>query len=873
MDINHLPIDAVIPKFLAAVRNNSNVILHAQPGAGKTTRIPIALLEQMPVTDGKIIMLEPRRLAASAAARHMSALLGKNVGETVGYRMRFENRVSSTTHIEVVTEGILTRMIQNDPFLEGVAMVIFDEFHERSIHADLGLALCLEIQRQVRHDLKIVVMSATLDHLSLSKVLGDAPLVSSSGSSFPVEVFYSEASGSGKLADRVNVAVHTALEETEGDILVFLPGAGEIRSCFLRLSESGVYNKAIELHQLYGDLPFEKQQEALLPSKNRKVILATSIAETSLTIQGVRVVIDCGLSRRLQHDPKNGMNRLVTVRECKASSIQRSGRAGRTAPGVCYRLFGQHTFNGMIPFSPAEILEADLSPLILELSAFGVSEPAQLSWIDVPPNAAVTAARTLLQQLGAIDEELRITVFGRKMASIPLHPRLSAMLLKGLEFACVEAACDLAAILSERDVVRRGDARFAVDHIGISLSERMELLKQWRYTKRTASSVDVNAMKSVDKVAGQLRGIVGKSPLPTGGGGVGCVVGNHDISRSHVQPSHNPLPSRDGELAPMDISVLLLAAMPDRVACRREIGSERYLLANGRGARLVCSDDVGSSPFIIAATVTGGEYSEAVIHIAEKIDEATLKAECGNRIISCETCYWDQRERRVIAVREERFGSLLLSSQQIKPHPGQVADVILDAVLQSKLSLLTLNDSFFQLQGRIMLIHKYIPEADMPDVSDSGLCNSLENWFLPALETGRTISRLDAIDCHELLQNSLNYHQNKKLQELAPTHLLVPSGSRIRLDYCQGDSPVLAVKLQELFGLAETPAVAAGRVPVVLHLLSPAGRPLQVTQDLRGFWDGSYHEIKKEMKGRYPKHPWPDDPWNALPTRRVKAKN
>jgi len=840
-----LPIDAVIPEFLAAVQTNSNVILHAEPGAGKTTRIPLSLLEQIPVTDGKIIILEPRRLAASAAARYMSTLLGEDVGGTVGYRIRFENRVSGKTRIEVVTEGILTRMIQNDPFLEGVAMVIFDEFHERSIHADLGLALCLDIQRQVRDDLKIVVMSATLDHLPLSKLLEDPPVISSRGRSFPVELFYREASGTGRLPDRVNAAVHTALREAEGDILVFLPGAGEIRSCFARLLESGLTNHGVELHQLYGELPFEKQQSAIMPTVARKVILSTSIAETSLTVEGVRVVIDCGLSRRLQHDPNNGMNRLVTVRESKASAIQRAGRAGRTAPGVCYRLFGQHTFNGMTAFSPPEIVEADLAPLLLELSAFGVPDPSLLSWIDVPPEAAVTTARTVLQQLGALDEQSRITGIGRKMASLPLHPRLSALLLKGVQCGSADLASDLAALLSERDLVRRGDERFGVDHVGISVSERMELLHLWRSTKRTASTVDLNAMKSVDKVAGDLRRMAGKSSIP----------------------------SREVPQNALDISLLLLTAMPDRLACQREGGSERYLLANGRGARLVRSDELVSSRFLIAVTVAGGESSEGVIHLAEKIELATVRSVLKEKIVSGDSCYWDQRERRVIAVREERFGSLLLSSQSIQPDRSQVAKVMLDAVRQSGLSLLTRNDSFLQLQARIMLIKLYFPEVDLPDVSDSGLLASLEQWLLPPLETGRTISRPDAIDCHELLQNFLNYGQNKKLQELAPTHLVVPSGSRIRLDYCQGDRPVLAVKLQELFGLAETPAVAAGRVPVVLHLLSPAGRPLQVTQDLRGFWDGSYHQIKKEMKGRYPKHPWPDDPWNALPTRRVKQKN
>src|SRR6185369_3430380 len=465
LPMNHLPIDEILPQLLLTIQKHQNTILQAPPGAGKTTRVPLALLEIIPPEAGRIVMLEPRRLAAVSAARWMARSLGEDVGQTVGYSIRFDSRVSAATRIEVVTEGILTRRIQNDPLLEGVALVIFDEFHERSIHADLGLALCLDVQRQVRDDLKILVMSATLECEPLARLMGDAPVLSSTGRSFPVREIYLDDQPHGALPPRMVSATLRALSETEGDILVFLPGAGEIRSCAARLSEAGLAERGISIHPLYGDLPFEQQQAAIQPGRARKVVLATSIAETSLTIEGVRTVIDCGLSRRLRHDQGSGMNRLVTVRESKASAEQRRGRAGRLAPGVCYRMFSRHTYQAMTPHSPAEILDSDLSPLLLELAAWGAADPSGFSWLDPP--------------------------LGRAMARLPLHPRLSRLLLSAKVLGCPETGCDLAALLSERDIVRRSPGGNSSGRNVTSAGERLELFREWRSTGRTGEYVDV----------------------------------------------------------------------------------------------------------------------------------------------------------------------------------------------------------------------------------------------------------------------------------------------------------------------------------------------------------------------------------------------
>ncbi|MDA8429356.1 MAG: ATP-dependent helicase HrpB [Geobacteraceae bacterium] len=838
-----LPIDESLPELLQTFRTHPNCILHAPPGAGKTTRVPLALLDTIPLAAGRIIMLEPRRLAAVSAACWMARSLGEDVGQTVGYSIRFDSKVTPTTRIEVVTEAILTRRIQHDPLLEGVAMVIFDEFHERSIHADLGLALCLDLQRQVRDDLRILVMSATLECEPLSALMESAPIISSAGRSFPVEEVYLEGQSHGALPPRMAAAALRALAETEGDLLLFLPGAGEIRSCAARLAEAGLAGRGIVIHPLYGDLPFAEQQAAILPGKQRKVVLATSIAETSLTIEGVRTVIDCGLSRRMRHDPASGMNRLVTTRESRASAEQRKGRAGRLAPGVCYRLFSRHTYSAMTSHTPPEILDSDLSPLLLELTAWGVNDPTSLAWLDPPPVAALAVARQLLIDLAALDTSGRVTPLGMAMARMPLSPRLARMLLRSQEVGCPGLGCDLAALLSERDIIRRSAPGNAARERALDVCERVELLREWRASGRCDTAADTGALKNVKMVSQQLLRLLGND------------AGKHPYAGADA-----------------DIGRLLLAAYPDRVARQRETGAGSYLLANGRGARLASASPVFNSQYCIAVSVDAGNQSEGLIHLAAPVTEELLRAEMGERIEQRDSISWDGREGRVAAVREECLGALTLASRSFVPPPEALVPVVIEAVRTSRLDLLSRNEAFCQLQARVLLLRRSFPEGGWPDLSDRTLLDTLETWLAPALYGVRTIQQLSAVNCAAALLALLEYRQRQALEEMAPTHLVVPSGSRIKLDYCEGDQPLLAVKLQELFGLADTPAIAGGRVVVLLHLLSPAGRPLQVTRDLKGFWDGSYHQIKKEMKGRYPKHPWPDDPWNAIPTRRAKPR-
>lgn len=840
--MNQLPIRNILPELVSAVRRHPNVLLCAPPGAGKTTCVPLELLKLFPLDAGRIIMLEPRRIAAVSAARWMARTLGEEAGQTVGYSIRFESRTSAATRIEVVTEGILTRRIQNDPLLDGVAMVIFDEFHERSIHADLGLALCLDLQ-QVRDDLKILVMSATLDVAPLAAMLDNAPVINSEGRSFPVEEIYLDDQVDSRLPERMTAAIHRALNETEGDVLAFLPGSGEIRACAARLAESGVTNRRVTVCQLYGDLPFNEQQKAIQPGGQRKVVLATSIAETSLTIEGVKVVIDCGVSRRMQFDPARGMNRLVTLRESRASAEQRKGRAGRLAPGVCYRLFSRHTLNAMIPHTPPEIRETDLSPLLLELSAWGTLDPLALRWLDAPPAAAMAAAGTLLVELDALDENGRITPQGREMMRLPLHPRLARLLLRSRELNCCRLGCDLAALLSERDFVRisRADRVILASHSDVS--DRLDALRNWREHGKGVVSLDPSALKNVERVVGQLARLV-KCPL-------------------QKEPE-----ACDDDL----ISRLLLSAYPDRVARRRFGGADGYLLANGRGARLSPGSSVRGAEYIVAVALDGGSQTEAVIHLAADVAENIIRDERAAHIVREASVCWSERDGRVVATRLEKLGAVQLSSETFVPDASQLVPAVIAAVRDSGLALLTLDDTVRSLQGRVSLMKAAFPEREWPDFSDGALLATLEEWLAPHIAGVNNSKRLAQLDVAGLLRQQLDYRQQRELDQLAPTHLTVPSGSRIRLDYT-AESPVLAVKLQELFGLRETPSIAEGRVMVLLHLLSPAGRPIQVTRDLKGFWDGAYQQVRKELKGRYPKHPWPDDPWSALPTRRLKPRS
>jgi ATP-dependent helicase HrpB len=839
------PIDDILHELKEAVLKNPSVVLHAPPGAGKTTRVPLVLLDVLAPENGRIIVLEPRRIAAVSAARWMARTLGQEAGGTVGYSIRFDSRVSSSTRIEVVTEGILTRRIQADPGLKGVAMVIFDEFHERSLHTDLALALCLDIRRGLREDLKLLVMSATLECGPVSELLGGAPVITSGGKIFPVEERYIAGGSDKPLTERITGAVSAALSENYGDILVFLPGAGEIRACARALqSLAELSRNDFYICSLYGDLPFEEQERAILPSTKRKIVLATNIAETSLTIEGVGVVIDSGLTRRLQYDPTTGMNRLMTASVSKASAEQRKGRAGRTGPGICYRLYSRYAFQSMVPFTPPEILVSDLSAQVLELAAWGVKDPSELAWLDKPPAAAWAAATHLLKDMGALDMSGSVTPAGRAMSRLPLHPRLARMLVRAGELGHIYTGADLAALLSERDILRLK----TVDHNMTDvrepdISERTDMLQAWREGKDVDPKADMYALRAVERTATHLIRLM-----------------------PEAQKSSDREPA-DAEM----IARLLLCAFPDRIARRREDGGGRFVLAQGRGVRLPPMSRLGRESFIIAVSADAGEKGEGVVYLAALLTEKLIREECAERIETLRRVEWDKRENRIMAVVEERVGGVVLSSKPFIPADEEAAPFLCEAI-RSNPGMLFFGKEARQFLGRLVLMRKVFPEETWPDISDESLASNVEGWLLPWLQGMRSKEDLAGLDILPALKAHLSREQTRLTEERLPNAIVVPSGRRITLDYSSGDMPVLAVKLQEMFGLAETPVMAGGRVKVLIHLLSPAGRPVQITQDLKGFWNTGYKQVKKELKGRYPKHPWPDDPWNAAPTRRTKPR-
>jgi len=840
--VTSYPIDTILPKLKETVLQNASIILHAPPGAGKTTRVPLALLDVFLPEMGRIVMLEPRRIAAVSTARWMARSLNEQVGKTVGYSIRFDTKRSEKTRIEVVTEGILTRRIQSDPCLEGTAMVIFDEFHERSIHADLALALCLDVRKQLRQDLKILVMSATLDYGPISALLGNAPVIASSGKIFPVEERYLEERP-GHISLRMTAAIKTALNETNGDILAFLPGAGEIRACAKELQEPlNIQEGRISLHPLYGDLPFEEQERAIMPSRDRrKIVLATNIAETSLTIEGVHVVIDSGLTRMLRYDPSTGMNRLVTVPVSQASAEQRKGRAGRLGPGVCYRLYHKHDLQGMRPFTLPEMLASDLSSLALELAAWGVKDPSTLSWLDAPPAAAWDSGVRLLKDLGGLDRSGSITSLGRAMARLPLHPRLSRLMMRAQELGCVQCGADLAAILTERDLLRkRAEDRVIKDP---DVSERLDLLRAWRAGKGAAESADPSALRAVERTAAQLMrlmpGVSGTAPRDT--------------------------------VDPEKIARLLLCAYPDRLCKRREEGNRTYVLVGGRGVRLSPDSHLVSNACLIAITVDAGEKAEGFIHVAASVTEELVRSECKACIDTVRSVEWDRKEGRIIAATVERLGALLLSQRPFTPTNEEAAPIVCEAIRTTG-GILLFSKEARQMQARAGLMKRAFPEETWPDLSDEQLLSKPEEWLLPWLGGIRSAEGISKLNVLPALKARLSREQARLLDERAPVSIVVPGGHSVALDYTSGNIPVLAVKLQEMFGLADTPMIAGNRVKILLHLLSPARRPVQITQDLKGFWNTAYQQVKKDLKGRYPKHPWPDDPWNAAPTGRTKKR-
>ncbi len=838
-----LPIHDILPELRITLAHHPAVVLAAPPGSGKTTVVPPALLDDPWLHDQKIIMLEPRRLAARLTASYMAAQRGEPVGQAIGYRVRFEQQISAATRLEVVTAGLFIRRLQEDPELAGVGLVIFDEFHERSLDADLALALCLDASR-LRENLKLLVMSATLDTAAVSHLLDEAPVVEAHGRSYPVEVVHLPPPATfpldpnpREIADQMATAVMKALREQPGDLLAFLPGTAEI----LRTAELlAALPEAAKLAilPLHGDLSLAAQGQAVAPDTTgrRRVILATPIAETSITIEGISTVIDSGWRRSPRFQAESGLTRLTLQRISRASATQRAGRAGRLGPGLCYRLWNEAVDHGLREFDPPAILDADLAQLVLELARWGVTDPATMAWLDPPPAGHLAQARQLLQELAALDARGRITDLGRRMAVLPVHPRLAHLLLAGAAAGNAALACDLAALLSERDILKERDR-------SADLDDRLHALNAFRQQGAGAVRAlggDPGGCRRVEQVSRQLRQL---------------------------------LPRASTKASSMDPGALVAAAYPNRIAQRRPGQPHHYKLASGRAARLANHDHLAHHEYLAVASLDAGR-TDGRIFLAAALDLAGLEEAMGARIETHENVTWDDASASVTALRQRRLGALVLDSVPLaKPAPERVLAAMLEGVRRMGLDALPWSEAARDLQARIESLHRWQPTTGWPEVADQHLAATLAEWLAPYLTTIRTRDQLGRLDLHAILLGLLPWEQQRELERQAPTHLTVPSGSRIRLSYSpDGRPPVLAVRLQELFGLAETPTVAAGKIAVVLHLLSPARRPIQITQDLRGFWNTSYHEVKKELKGRYPKHHWPDDPWQAPPTARVKPR-
>lgn len=838
-----LPIDAALPELLAALETRGLAVLQAPPGAGKTTRVPPALLAAPWLAGGKVLLLEPRRLAARAAARRMAAERGEAVGETVGHRIRHDVRVGPRTRIEVVTEGILTRLLQDDPALDGVGAVLFDEFHERSLDADLGLALAMQARALLRPDLRLVVMSATLDGDRVAALLGGAdgpaPVISSQGRTFPVETRYLPRGATARLEDAMAATIRQALADEPGSLLAFLPGVAEIRRTEAALADR--LPADVDLAPLYGDLPADRQDAAIQPAPpgRRKLVLATAIAETSLTIEGVRIVVDGGLMRRPRFDADSGLTRLETVPVSRAAADQRRGRAGRTEPGVCYRLWLEAAQGALPAFTPPEILTADLAPLALELAGWGAG-PGDLAWLDPPPDAALAQARALLGDLGALAADGTPTAHGRALLRLPLHPRLAHLVLAAQARGLGALAADIAAVLEERDLLRPSEPG-ARD---VDLRDRLALLRDPQHRPPPGLRADRGAVQRARESARQIRRLLG-------------------LRDKDAADTHGP------------VGALLALAYPERIGQRREPpapgAAARFRLSGGRGAGLPPGDPLGASPFLAVASLEAGA-ADARIFLAAPLEEAALRALHGDRIETVDRIAWDDRSRAVLARRQERLGALVLRDAALPdPDPASVAAALCEGLRRIGPHALPWTPAARAVQARIALLAGLDgPAGDWPACADDALMDGLEAWLAPFLAGLSRVEQLDRLDLATILLNRLTWPQRQRLDREAPSHLTVPSGRAVALDYAAEGGPVLAVKLQEMFGAGDSPSVAGGRVPVTVHLLSPAGRPVQVTRDLAGFWRDGYKAVKAEMKGRYPRHPWPDDPLTAPPARGTK---
>jgi ATP-dependent RNA helicase HrpB len=843
-NFDNLPIAKHLPELKKVLFQQTRAVLSAPPGAGKTTLVPLSLLDEPWLSGQKIIILEPRRLAARAAAHRMSFMLGEAVGKTVGYRMRMDRRVSAATRIEVVTEGILTRLIQSDPELSGVGLVIFDEFHERSIYADTGLALCLDVQEGLREDLRLLVMSATLHTEAVSGLLKNSPIVQSKGRQFSIETRYLGDHEPRHSVTAVTGAVLKALSAEEGSILVFLPGAGEIRQVRNQLSRA-LSDPSVRIAPLYGGLPEKDQALAIQPAPAgmRKIVLATAIAETSLTIEGIRIVIDAGLMRVPRFDVRSGMSRLVTIPVTRDTATQRRGRAGRLESGICYRLWSEAFHRALIQHGSPEILNADLAPLALELANWGVSDVNRLSWLDPPPSAAFSQARALLAQLGVLDKRGHITAHGKHLASLGLHPRLGHMLLRGKALGLGGLACEVAALLGERDIVHSPPGQRELD-----LRLRVEILHAFQKTGNATSNQTVSGI--------QVNVGVCRRVLKTA---------------AHLKAS---LSCGRGKRREEACGLLLAFAYPDRIACRRSGDVHRFQLSNGRGAFLSPGDPLAASDYIVAASLDG-DKQEAKVFLAAPVTFEDLTAHFDDHMTRLEKIYWHRREQAVKAVEQICLGKAVLKTRPMRnPDSIKVAEAMCEGVRQMGIDTLPWTKVLRAWQSRILLMRKVDGDGDSwPDVSNETLASTLDKWLLPYLDGTSRRGQLRHLDLKNALFSMLSWQQKKNLDRLAPTHITVPSGSRIPIDYQGGDVPALAVRLQEMFGAVDTPTIAGGKMLLLVHLLSPAGRPVQVTRDLKSFWKHAYYEVKKDLMGRYPKHHWPEDPSKAQPTNRVKKKN
>lgn len=810
-----LPIMDVLEELMAALRHHTRTVLSAPPGAGKTTMVPLALIDE-DWCSGKVILLEPRRLAARAAASRMAALLGEAVGRTVGYRMRLDTKISAATRIEVVTEGVFSRMILEDPELAGISAVIFDEFHERSLDADFGLALALDAQSALREDLRILVMSATLDTDRIATLLDGPPVIKSEGRTFPVEIRHQDRNAQERIEDAMTRAIAEAHRAEDGSILAFLPGQGEIQRTAERLATR--FGPETVIAPLFGNLSQQEQDLAIKPAAPglRKIVLATSIAETSITIDGVRIVIDSGLQRLPVFEPATGVTRLETVRVSQASADQRAGRAGRTAPGIAIRLWHAGQTAALPAFSPPQILASDLSGLVLDLAHWGVTDPATLAFLDQPPGPAFAEAKTLLQQLGALDGAGALTAQGRLMRELALPSRLAAMVIRATEAGFGREASQLAVLLTEQ----------GLGGSDVDLDDRLRRFRNDRGERAQASR------RLADRIAAGLPGKSGSKEITTAGR-------------------------------------LLIHAYPDRIALQRG-GRGRFVMANGRGAELPETERLSVASMLVIADLAG-RAAQARILAAAEINRADIDAELGDAIKTADESFFDPASRQVRARQVTRLGAIIFSEKPLpKPKGEMAARALAGGVKQFGLQSLPFSKEALQLRERLGFLHRSIG-SPWPDVSDEALLNSLEDWFVPFQGSASGLDQISAASLSDGLRSLVPYELQQDLTRLAPTHFDAPTGQRHPIQY-DGEEPMLTIRVQELFGLKTHPAIAGGRLPLLLELTSPAHRPIQTTRDLPGFWSGSWKDVRADMRGRYPKHPWPENPAEALPTHRAKPR-